>query len=105
MIRRPLTLAFYAALLLAGCTPQSTTQVITAPPQVPAPVPETIPKPPVTAETLMWQPGHWDWTGSGYAWQPGQYVPAAGHGYLWMPGYWDNTPSSGWVWQPAHWTS
>ncbi len=52
----------------------------------------------------MWQPGHWNWSGSGYVWQRGQYVPAAGHGPLFQPGYWKQTPS-GWTWDPAHWTS
>ncbi|MBV9249833.1 MAG: YXWGXW repeat-containing protein [Acetobacteraceae bacterium] len=63
-----------------------------------------MPLPPVTAEPLIWQPGFWDWTGSGYSWHHGQYVPAAGHGDKFQPGYWARTPS-GWVWQPAHWTS
>ena len=36
-------------------------------PPVPALISETVPKPPVTAEPLMWQPGHWDWNGSGYS--------------------------------------
>jgi hypothetical protein len=52
----------------------------------------------------MWQPGHWDWNGTGYAWAKGQYVPAAGHGSLWTPGWWSRTPS-GWTWMPPHWMS
>jgi hypothetical protein len=73
-------------------------------PPVPAPMQEAIPKPPVSAEPLVWQPGHWNWNGSSYSWQPGEYVPAAGHGALFQPGYWAQTPR-GWVWEPAHWTS
>lgn len=73
-------------------------------PPVPDLLPDPMAKPPVTGEQLMWQPGHWDWTGSGYVWASGQWVPSAGHGALWMPSFWAQT-SGGWVWQPAHWTS
>jgi hypothetical protein len=104
MPRHPLTVAALIAILLAGCTAPPTTTTVDAHPPVPAPLPETMPKPPVSAEGLIWQPGHWDWTGAGYVWQAGQYVPAAGHGDLWMQGYWDHT-QAGWTWQPAHWTS
>ena len=103
MTIRPFAAALLTVALLSGCSPQTTTVVDEHPP-VPALLPDPIPKPPVSAEVLMWQPGHWDWTGAGYVWQPGQYVPAAGHGYLWMQGYWDHTPA-GWTWLPAHWTS
>jgi hypothetical protein len=64
---------------------------------------ETMGKPPVTTAPLIWQPGHWDWTGGGYAWVPGDFVPSAGHGVMWMPGYWAPTPDGSWGWQPAHW--
>ncbi len=104
MTHRRLLAALVAAGLLAGCATQTTTTSANPFPPVPAPMVETMPKPPVTAEPLSWQPGHWDWNGTGYVWQPGQYVPAAGHGPLWQSGWWTQTPS-GWVWQPAHWTS
>jgi hypothetical protein len=98
----PVLAALLAIGLLAGC---GQTRVSDNPyPPVPALIPETPPKPPVTAEPLMWQPGHWDWNGSGYVWAKGQYVPAAGHGNLWMPGWWSRGPS-GWEWQPPHWRS
>ncbi len=73
-------------------------------PPVPAPMPEAMTKPPVTAEPMLWQPGHWDWTGSGYTWAPGQWVSSAGHGDRFMPGWWSKT-GDGWVWQAPHWTS
>jgi hypothetical protein len=104
MTHRPLAIALLMTGLLVGCAAPETTQTVDSHPPVPALFPESIPKPPVSAETLIWQPGHWDWNGTGYVWAPGQYVPAAGHGYLWMQGYWDRTPA-GWSWQPAHWTS
>jgi len=102
MLQR-LSVTLVMALLLAGCATE--TKVIRAdhPPVPPTPT-EVIPKPPVTAEPLMWQPGYWEWTGSAYVWRPGQYVPAEGHGNLWMPGYWHQGPS-GWVWEAPHWTS
>ncbi len=85
-----------ALAVLAGCV------VPSSPPNPPVPVVEQMPNPPVTEVPLIWQPGHWNWTGAGYVWQPGEYVPQAGHGGLWMPGYWAQTPS-GWAWQPPHW--
>jgi hypothetical protein len=103
MINRVLPVVLLCASLLAGCAHTSTTAGNPFPP-VPPPVAETISKPPVSAEPLLWQPGHWNWNGNGYAWQPGEYVPAAGHGALFQDGYWQPTPS-GWVWVKAHWTS
>lgn len=102
-MRRILATALLVTGLLTGCATNNT-ETVFAPPPVPAPLTETMPKPPVTAEALLWQPGHWDWNGSGYVWEPGEYVPAAGHGPLFQPGYWSKG-DSGWQWQPAHWTS
>lgn len=85
--------------LLTGC---ATPPAETPPPPVPPLQAEVIPKPPVTATPLIWQPGHWDWNGAAYVWTPGQYIPRDGHGNLYMPGYWSKT-TQGWAWQPAHW--
>lgn len=101
-MRRILT-ALLLSGMLAACAPTVETATF-RPPPVPAPLTETIPNPPVSAEQLLWQPGHWNWNGSGYVWQPGEYVPATGHGPLFQPGYWEQS-ASGWTWQPAHWTS
>ena len=95
--------ALLTIALTAGCTPQAPYDGNPYPP-VPPLAAEVVPKPPVTAEQLVWQPGHWDWSGGGYVWARGEYVPAAGHGSLWMPGWWSRT-DAGWTWQPAHWTS
>ena len=81
--------------LLAGCAAQT-------PPPVPPPMAELVPNPPVTVTPLILQPGHWDWTGNSYVWQPAQYVPREGHSDMWMPGYWALS-NGGWAWQPAHW--
>lgn len=98
MKRRFFGITLLAGIAIVGCTVQDRPPY----PPVPAPMAETLPPPPVTSTQLIWQPGHWEWTGTGYAWQPGQYVAAEGHSNLWVQGYWANTPS-GWLWQPAHW--
>lgn len=91
-----------AVALLAGCATQPGTTAMSAPPPVPPPRTDPIPMPPVTATPLIFQPGHWDWNGGGYIWQPGEYVPREGHGSLYMPGYWAQS-KSGWQWLPPHW--
>jgi hypothetical protein len=83
-------------LLLAACVPQN------PPSPIPPPMTETVPKPPVSAVPLTWQPGHWDWTGSSYVWAPGQYVDLGGRAGNWQQPYWEQTPS-GWVWHAGHW--
>jgi hypothetical protein len=103
MTRSTALSALLALSLMAGCARKQQTAENPFPP-VPPVIEETPPKPPVTAEPLMWQPGHWDWTGDGYVWAKGQYVPAEGHGNLWMPGWWSRG-QAGWNWQPPHWTS
>ena len=85
-----------AAWILSGCATSTP-----PPPVPPPPVAEAIPNPPVSPTPLIWQPGHWDWTGSSYVWSSGEFVPREGHGDLWMPGFWEKTPS-GWVRHPAH---
>ena len=97
MIRHAFAVTLFGvSLALAGCASG------TAPPTMPAPIAETVPKPPVSATPLIWQPGHWDWTRSAYVWIPGQYVAQEDHGNRWMPGYWEKT-ESGWVWHAARW--
>jgi hypothetical protein len=104
MKHRPSFISLLFVLSLAGCVQNDQPAAGNPYPPVPTLIPESQPKPPVTAEPLMWQPGHWDWNGSGYVWAKGQYVPAQGHGNKWMPGWW--APSNaGWTWQAAHWTS
>jgi WXXGXW repeat (2 copies) len=92
--------AVLAVSLVAGCV----VPAINPNPPVPALLPDPMSKPPVTGVPLVWQPGHWDWTGSGYVWSQGEWVSPAGQGQLWMHGWWMQTPS-GWAWQPPHWMS
>jgi len=91
--------ALLCTLLLGAC---ATTQAVAPYPAVPPPVAENVPLPPVSATPLIWQPGHYDWTGTSYVWSPGRWVQRAGHGTLWQDGYWAQTPS-GYAWVPAHW--
>ncbi|MBV9813486.1 MAG: YXWGXW repeat-containing protein [Acetobacteraceae bacterium] len=72
-------------------------------PQVPAPLEEQVSAPPPSPVPLIWQPGHYDWNGAGYAWQRGQWVPRDGHGTLWQDGYWVREGER-YRWVPAHWT-
>ena len=73
MTKPTLAVVLLGASLLAGCATQNTPTAAANPfPPVPPPMTETIPKPPVSGEQLLWQPGHWDWNGSGYVWQPGE---------------------------------
>ncbi len=99
-----------AALLLAlgaaSCAQPSPASIATANPYPPPPPvrSEVIPKPPVSEAPLIWQPGHWDWVGSGYSWREGEWVQRAGHGTEWQDGYWSNqNPTGTWTWLPAHW--
>ncbi|MBV9537624.1 MAG: YXWGXW repeat-containing protein [Acidisphaera sp.] len=101
-MRKPtLMLAAVATLVLAGCAVPGPPGPNPYPPP-PAILVETIPPPPVSGDPQIWQPGHWDWTGSSYAWSQGLWVSRAAHGSVWQQGYW--TPVNGvWTWVPAHW--
>jgi hypothetical protein len=90
-------------LLLAGCVAPAPVMVGANP--YPPPPPrreEMVPKPPVTDQLIIWEPGHWDWIGDGYTWREGRYVPLDGHDSHWLDGYWSNQ-SGTWLWVPAHW--
>ncbi len=104
MTTNPLLAAALAAsvAMLGGCAVETAPTAMAVPPAIPATTIEVIPKPPVTATPIIWQPGHWDWNGAGYVWTAGQYVPNVGHGNLYMPGYWARS-TAGWQWQSAHW--
>ena len=90
-------------LALASCVAPPPPPSHAGPPPVPPPQPEAMGKPPVTTTPLIWRPGHWDWSGSGYVWAPGDFEPSGGHSNMYMPGYWAQSPNGGWAWQPAHW--
>ena len=97
--------------LLAGCiedtTPPPQDQIgvqSTIPPYPPEPAlpTEDVPLPPVSGQPLIWQPGHWNWTGRTYVYKGGRWVIRSGHGTMWQDGYWTREDNQ-WVWIPAHW--
>ena len=85
-------------LTLAGCVAAPPPSPCPAIPPLPA---EFIPKPPVSEAPLVWRPGHWVWTGAGYALQQGMYVPRL-HGNTWLPGFWTMAPGAACHWNGAH---
>jgi hypothetical protein len=62
---------------------------------------EVMPKPPVSDTQLVWQPGHWDWTGATYVWTGGKWVQNPG-GTSWMAGSWTLSPGGSCAWNPGH---
>ena len=104
MRKRLMLLSMAGMLALSACAQSPNTPAMSANPYPPPPpvLDEARPKPPVTEDELLWQPGYWDWTGSGYVWRHGEYVKRAGHGSEWQEGYWTNT-SGKWEWDRAHW--
>ena len=91
------TMMLFGALLLGGCATQSLPFPLPPPPQA-----ENLPTPPISAAPLIWRPGDWQWTGSGYAWQPGNYEPTGGHSAQWLPGHWEGSNGQ-YAWVPGHW--
>lgn len=89
-------------MALAGCATGPKGPMAGSCPVAPAPRVEVTPKPPVSEDPLVWQPGHWDWNGGGYTWRAGAWVARAANGTTWLDGYW--TVANGQcIWVPAHW--
>jgi len=65
---------------------------------------EDRPKPPVSEDEQIFQPGHWEWNGSAYTWREGTWIKRDGRSNLWMDGAWvrDKVPGPC-RWVPAHW--
>ncbi len=109
---------------LAACTdvqPAPTQVVVQTPPappvaqppsmllMSPAPPPparaELVPPPPQGAGNVVWQPGHWRYTGAAgnpWDWKAGEYVPAPPGRTVWTPGQWIPR-NGGWMWNEGHW--
>ena len=49
----------------------------------------------------VWVNGYWRWSGTGWVWAPGQWLPPR-QGYTWLPGYWGRRGRV-WVYRPGHW--
>jgi hypothetical protein len=95
---------FAVALGLAGCVDQPPPTLVSANPNPPVPPPqaETIPKPPPSEDFLVPRPGEWEWVGTGYVWQPGEWVKLDGHSNQFLPGYWA-LENGAWTWKRGHW--
>ncbi len=125
MSRTYLALAVPAMLALAGCVttappaqPQASTVIVApAPAQAatvvsPAPPPppesELVPPPPQGSGPVVWQPGHWAYTGvtgNPWSWVSGVYVtPPPGEAH-WIPGQWQETTAGTWMWVAGHWAA
>lgn len=80
--------------------------VIIAPSLPPAPRVETVPPPPPPGpNAALWRPGHWNWTGTDWAWVSGRYVVPPAPTQVWTPGRWVAHPEGGYQWIPGHWRS
>ncbi len=107
------------SLVIGACT--TVVREPTAPPRVvyremPAPVAEVRPPPPVAG--YSWVPGHYAWRGDEWRWQPGYYVqaavrpmppvivepvpPAPSPRHVFVRGHWQ-WGGSDWVWVRGHW--
>ena len=62
---------------------------------------ERIPPPP-HGPRMVWEPGHWQWTGNSYSWIGGHYVRPGRSNAQWVHGHWANQGGRQ-VWVPAHW--
>jgi len=77
----------------------------TAPTRPPAVHAELVPPPP-GGGPVVWQPGHWDYTGDAgnrWAWHDGHYVPPPPGETTWVPGRWSHASNGSWVWIDGHW--
>jgi hypothetical protein len=59
--------------------------------------------PPAPSDLVVWTPGHWQWMGDNWAWQPGQYVTRPQATAMWEPGHWVPHPAGGFLWVDGHW--
>lgn len=93
--------AFSGAALAQGYPPPGA--VIIAPREPPPPRYEHIPPPPHRRrDVVVWSPGHWRWTGRGWAWVNGRYIDRPRREAIWVPGHWEARGPQ-WVWIPPHW--
>jgi hypothetical protein len=83
-------------------TQTTTTETVTLAPSAPPP-PETESVPPPPSSVVYWQPGRWSWSGTSWAWVPGQYVQRPQPTAVWQPGHWEQAANGGWQWTDGHW--
>lgn len=90
-----------ALLLTIGLSGLAAAQPGPPYPGVPALREERIPPPPPGAR-MVWEPGHWRWTGASYAWIGGHYARPGRYSNRWVHGHWANRGGR-WVWVEPHW--
>lgn len=108
MQARTLFSALFAAVALAatGCATSQPappasyagTRVYEAPP---APLVETVP--PAPDNESYWIPGHWTWSGQGYAWSSGHWVQSR-PGMVYQQAYWSQKDKA-WTYHPGRWVA
>lgn len=100
-----LSVALCAASLIGcaptGVDPPKPIAMAVVAPYPPPPRRAEIPPRPPSADSL-WLVGHWNWSGTKYAWTPGSYIERPTPTANWVPGYWEQE-SRGWVWTGGHW--
>lgn len=88
----------------AAAVPAMAQQTVVIAPNAPPPAQVEV-IPPAPAATAYWEPGHWNWTGEGWAWVGGSYVTRPMPTAAWVPGQWVMQPGGGYVWVAGHWQS
>jgi hypothetical protein len=88
------------AFVLLSATAMAQSTVVIAPAAPPAIREEVVP--PAPTADVVWQPGHWSWSGSQYVWVNGVYVARPRPQVAWVPGHWDQSPN-GWAWVDGYW--
>ncbi len=83
---------------------QSTPTIIIAPAAPPPIRAEVVPPPPAGESTrVIWQQGHWAWTGTSWVWIAGQYVTPPAAKVVWDPGHWVQQSDGTWRWVDGQW--
>lgn len=80
--------------------------VPTAPVRPPPVHAELVPLPPLGGGPVVWQPGHWDYTGAArnpWGWHHGHYARPPHGDTTWVPGWWSQEPNGSWIWLRGHW--
>lgn len=88
---------------VAGCVvepPPRRGEVVVTTSAPPPPRAEYQPPPPT--ERAVWDPGHWNWNGREYAWQPGHYIERPNPVARWEAGRWV-AQNGRWVWVEGAW--
>jgi hypothetical protein len=83
--------------------PSEKPQLIKAPPKIPEPKLEPIPRAP-RGGAYVWQPSAWEWNGYAFVWVLGRWVqpPPELH---WESGHWTLNDVQVWIWITGGWVA